>query len=816
LYATTTYAYDSRNLLTTVTDNAGNVTTLTYDGLGRKTGMSDPDMGVWTYAYDIWGQLDTQTDARGAQVNFTYDILGRVTERKARMSANNSWSSIATYTYDSTTGGNKGIGRLTSSTSPAASDTITYDLLGRVTTTTRTIDSVNYTTSMTYDSLGRVLTTTLPTSEVVTSTYNARGLFESMSGTDTYVTSTAYTPTGGIDQQLLGNAVTTTFEYYPTTNRLKRITASKIPANPLIDLSYTYDTGGNITQIVDASWVNGASRNETTTYGYDFLNRLLSADVVTTGTSTYLDQRDYAYNPIGNMTSFTLNNGTPTTYAYPSGSQPITRPHAVSSRDIPNTSNDDSFSYDANGNMTSRTQNGVTWTQTFDAENRLVSVSDGTITTQYVYDGSGSRVKRIVGSTTTLYVAGMEIKQVSGTETQRTIYYPAGGAFRVIVVSPASNTLYYRHSDHLGSTSVLSDSTGAKVTGSDVVYAPFGVIRAGSESNLTDFGYTGQRHDDNTGGLMYYGARYYLPDVMRFISADTITPGISSQALNRYSYALNRPVNFNDPTGHIPTGPMIDGEFVSANAVIVQTVAAANNPWLEFLNTQADIAATYGVLVEVDRKVVSAEDATTVIEVAEDTISTIADKTKATIDAINDERASAGQKPLNYGSGTAGDAFKAVFGPTAMHVCATESDCGLLKYGYNTGPNTHGVTVIKMFLGGFVDLGKDGHPAQSNDAQRAGQYWVAHEIGHNLTPAYNYEGTTYVYDLESYGIREDLIVPQSGDHLYIDPGELTGDIIAAWAFGAYQPGAAGNAFSQHVNTWMSGQIASILSVSATP
>ena len=498
-------------------------------------------------------------DARGAQVNFTYDILGRVTERKARMSVNDSWASVATYTYDSTASGNKGIGRLTSSTSPAASDTITYDLLGRVTSTTRTIDSVNYTTSMTYDSLGRVLTTTLPTSEVVTSTYNARGLFESMSGTDTYVTSTAYTPTGGIDQQLLGNSVTTTFEYDSPTNRLKKITASKIPANPLINLTYTYDTGGNITQINDDHDPVTANR-EVRTYGYDFLNRLTSADVTVSGSP--IDERDYAYNPIGNMTSFTLNNGTATTYTYPTSGSSSVQPHAVSSRDIPNTSNDDSFTYDANGNMTSRVQNGVTWTQTFDAENRLVSVTDGTTTTQYVYDGSGGRVKRIVGNTTTLYVAGMEIEKVSGTETQRTVYYPAGGAFRVIVASPASNTLYFRHSDHLGSTSVLSDATGAKVTGSDVVYAPFGVVRSGAESALTDFGYTGQIHDDDTGGLMFYGARYYLPGVMRFISADTIIPGMNPQALNRYSYVLNSPINMIDPSGHVymPVTDYLSGE----------------------------------------------------------------------------------------------------------------------------------------------------------------------------------------------------------------------------------------------------------------
>jgi YD repeat-containing protein len=105
-------------------------------------------------------------------------------------------------------------------------------------------------------------------------------------------------------------------------------------------------------------------------------------------------------------------------------------PHAVTSR-----SNGDSFAYDDNGNMTSRTMDGVTWTQVFDAENRLIEVDDGTTETTYVYDAGGNRVKRIVddGSTvtTTIYVAGMEIELEGSTETQRTIYY-SGGAFRII------------------------------------------------------------------------------------------------------------------------------------------------------------------------------------------------------------------------------------------------------------------------------------------------------------------------------------------------------------------------------------------------
>lgn len=47
-------------------------------------------------------------------------------------------------------------------------------------------------------------------------------------------------------------------------------------------------------------------------------------------------------------------------------------------------------------------------------------------------------------------------------------------------------------------------------------------------------------------------ARYYLPEVGRFISPDTVVPEPEEpQSYNRYAYSLNNPVRYTDPSGHM-------------------------------------------------------------------------------------------------------------------------------------------------------------------------------------------------------------------------------------------------------------------------
>ncbi|MEI2692534.1 MAG: RHS repeat-associated core domain-containing protein [Anaerolineae bacterium] len=81
-----------------------------------------------------------------------------------------------------------------------------------------------------------------------------------------------------------------------------------------------------------------------------------------------------------------------------------------------------------------------------------------------------------------------------------------------------------------------------------------GVLREGetrysSGSTPTTWRFTGQR-EDATIGLYFYNARYLDPQLGRFTQPDTIVPAPGNpQALNRYSYVLNNPLRYTDPTG---------------------------------------------------------------------------------------------------------------------------------------------------------------------------------------------------------------------------------------------------------------------------
>ena len=107
-----------------------------------------------------------------------------------------------------------------------------------------------------------------------------------------------------------------------------------------------------------------------------------------------------------------------------------------------------------------------------------------------------------------------------------------------------------------GSASLATDASGATLANSATRYYPFGETRTGSMP--TDHQYTGQRFEAGF-GLYDYGARWYDPVLGRFVQADTIVPSPGKpQDFNRYSYVLNNPLKYTDPTGHAYCGDQYD------------------------------------------------------------------------------------------------------------------------------------------------------------------------------------------------------------------------------------------------------------------
>jgi len=111
---------------------------------------------------------------------------------------------------------------------------------------------------------------------------------------------------------------------------------------------------------------------------------------------------------------------------------------------------------------------------------------------------------------------------------------------------------YYFHTDHLGSSSYITNSSGAVTQ--HMEYLPFGetLIDEHLNSNNSPFKFNGKEMDEETGNY-YYGARYYDPKLSIFIGVDPLAdkyPGISP-----YAYCLNNPINLTDPTGMEPDEP---------------------------------------------------------------------------------------------------------------------------------------------------------------------------------------------------------------------------------------------------------------------
>jgi RHS repeat-associated protein len=136
------------------------------------------------------------------------------------------------------------------------------------------------------------------------------------------------------------------------------------------------------------------------------------------------------------------------------------------------------------------------------------------------------------------------------------LYGPSTGSGGGIAQQNIVGRQYYL-GDALGSVRQLANPAGTVIQARS--YEPFGKQLSTAGNPLSKYAFTGEQQDPT--GLIYLRARYYDPATGRFISKDPVR-GLASlpQTLNPYTYAINNPVRYTDPSGQIP--PLLIFAFV--------------------------------------------------------------------------------------------------------------------------------------------------------------------------------------------------------------------------------------------------------------
>jgi RHS repeat-associated protein len=522
----TEYGYDIFNNLIYVKDPVGNKTFIYYNDLGQKTSMDDLYMGHWEYRYDPNGNLIWQKDSENRVTIISYDDINRVYQKNYQAD-----NRIVTHTYDQIRAGYFNKGALTTLSSPEAVYEFNYDNMGREVKETRTIDSTSYQTERQYDIAGRLEYIIYPDTGRTRYNYQYNGMgylkeVRKQGASYPYINiqDTDYNALGQIKNSHYGNGVNTAYVYYEDGSfRLKDITTTR-NGTPIQAIHYEFDEAGNI-EAMDVTTHTNAAYTVNHDFIYDDLNRLKTATAICTNDTSRNYNQGYQYDLAGNMTNKTGIGGWDVLTWESDVNRPRIRPKSVR--------------FDAE--VAGIAQRNIINNQ----DQKPVQITYQGSTTNLYYDGVGERIKKVKGTETVIYVGG--IYEVRNGQAMSYIY--ANGQK---IVTLTNNKEYYTHSDHLGSTGIVTDETGTVVE--EIGYLPFGSTLFRNTYNgstwASAYRFTGQEFDPEY-DLYNYNARLYDPIMSRFITPDTIVPDpYNPQSLNRYSYCLNNPLKYTDPSGH--------------------------------------------------------------------------------------------------------------------------------------------------------------------------------------------------------------------------------------------------------------------------
>ncbi|MFL6161611.1 MAG: SpvB/TcaC N-terminal domain-containing protein [Jatrophihabitantaceae bacterium] len=595
----TSYAYDPLGELVTVADDSNNVTRQSFDKLGRRTVVDNPDTGTTETTYDLASNriAEVTADLRTAsqQITYGYDFDRLVSISYPNFPANN-----VGYSYGAPGDSDNRAGRITHVVDQAGTEDRYYGKLGETTKEVRTVvgftgsSPKTYTTSYTYDTFGRLQQLVYPDSEVLTYRYDSGGTVRATSGvkgsnTYNYVNRLEYDKFG---QQAFvedGNGVQTRYTFDPVMRRL-----SNQVAGPLIapdgsnqgnfeNLGYSYDNIGNVTAVANNVAVpsppnlDGATSQ---TFRYDDLDRLTNAAGSYQFAPDKTNRYTYtlAYDNLHNITTKAQTNeivqgsGTAVTqgkttftssYAY-TGAQPHASSHIGTQ----------TYTHDANGNQTGWTDdgNGRRRTIVWDDANRVQSIADNGQTTTYKYDDVGERMIKRGPQGETAYVNQYFSIRNGQIGTKHVFIGTQRVASKLMKNKTYEKDTYYFHSDHLSSTNFVTDSSGKLFE--HLEYFPSGETWVEEKSNTqqTPYQFAGKELDEDT-GLYYFGARYYDPRTSVWQSPDpALNDNLAKVAgdessgsnvagptfLNLYNYADANPLTVTDPDGRKATMPPVN------------------------------------------------------------------------------------------------------------------------------------------------------------------------------------------------------------------------------------------------------------------
>ena len=590
----TSYGYDPQGQLVTVTDDKNNISRQSFDMLGRRTVINNPDTGKTTTSYDLASNMVAKVTANLAatsqQVSYGYDVARLVSISYPRFPANN-----VTYAYGTPGATDNRAGRITRVTDQAGSEDRFYGKLGETTKEIRTVvgftgsSPKTYTTSYVYDTFGRQQSLVYPDGETLTYRYDSGGMVRQASGVKgsdnySYVNRLEYDKFGQKAFVQDGNGVKTTYAFDPVMRRL-----SNQQAGPLLapngtnlgnfqNVSYGYDNVGNVTSTgntiaVPAPPNFGGPMSQT--FNYDDLDRLTSA----AGTYQFAPDKtnrytyNLAYDNLHNVTTKDQTNtivqgsGTPvsqgkTTYNYAYAYAGL-QPHA------PSHIGTQTYAYDANGNQLgwSDDANGQQRTIIWDEDNRIQSIFDNGQEQTYKYDDAGQRIIKRGPQGETAYVNQYYTVRNGQIGTKHVFIDTARIASKLVKDKAYEKDSYYFHTDQLSSTNYVTDSGGKLYE--HLEYFPSGEAWVEEKSNTqrTPYRFAGKEFDEET-GLYYFGARYYDPRTGLWPSTDPALganltklseadddspiPDVAAPSfLNLYNYADANPLTKIDPDGRL-------------------------------------------------------------------------------------------------------------------------------------------------------------------------------------------------------------------------------------------------------------------------